>query len=257
MPTPREKIVTDVRSSGNKGVAMAPDEKRLSRNKSVHITRNIRASDEEWDLWGILLKNYPGGRSEASRRGIRFTMYTEIRKMLNLPPETVITYKDMRECITRIRNDRVQQLMTIQDEIATIDNVLEYVDALYQREEEERARLKEHERLNAEQVRQQKEAMMYANYRKEKFITLAKGVISNSEAISLVEHMGKIREENLRATRNPTVAETATNRFLLTIYERVKQDKPGIADFIHSDDEAVTFINEFLMEQMYQDIPDG
>ena len=37
----------------------------------------------------------------------------------------------------------------------------------------------------------------------------------------------------------------------------VKQDKPGIADFIHSDDEAVTFINEFLMEQMYQDIPDG
>jgi len=177
--------------------------------------------------------------------------------MLNLPPETVITYKDMRECITRIRNDRVQQLITIQDEIATIDNVLEYVDALYQRDEEERARLKEHERLNAEQVRQQKEAMMYANYRKEKFITLAKDVISNSEAVSMVEHMGKMREENLRTTRNPTVAETATNRFLFTIYERVKQGKPGIADFIHSDDEAVTFINEFLMEQMYQDIPDG
>ena len=248
--------ITPWSSSGNKGVEMSPDEKKPSRNKSAHVTRNIRASDEEWDLWGILLKNHPGGRSEASRRGIRFAMYDEIRKMLILPPETVITYKDMRECITRIRNDRVQQLRATQDEIATIDNVLEYVDALHQKDEEERAREKEQERLSAEQIRQQKEVVMYANYRKERFIRAAKGSISDDEIGPLLERMAEIREENLRTTRNPSAAEKATNTFLLTIFERIIAMTPEVIDFVRDDNEAITFTNEFLVEQLYQDASD-
>lgn len=243
-------------SSGNKGVEMSPNEKKPSRNKSAHVTRNIRASDEEWDLWGILLKNHPGGRSEASRRGIRFAMYDEIRKMLILPPETVITYKDMRECITRIRNDRVQQLRTIQDEIATIDNVLEYVDALHQKEEADRAKTKEREQLNVEQIRQQKEAAMYMAYRKERFIRAAQNSITTDEVGPLLERLTEIREESLRTTRNHALAERATNQFLMIIYERIVTTVPEIVDFVQGDDEAVTFTNEFLMEQVYQSASD-
>ena len=97
---------------------------------------------------------------------------------------------------------------------------------------------------------------MYANYRKERFIRAAKGSISDDEIGPLLERMAEIREENLRTTRNPSAAEKATNTFLLTIFERIIAMTPEVIDFVRDDNEAITFTNEFLVEQLYQDASD-
>ena len=209
-------------------------------------TKNIRYSDEEWSLAGLLLGEYPGGRSEAARDGIRRAIFEEIARRINAPIDQV-DYRAVRDHVFQIREDRVARIRKMQEDLVQVDMVVEHLDILIRRQEDAEYRAQEAELEREKRERELEQIRRLREYRNLRFIERANAVVPLHDRQELASRLQNLRNESL--TRGYAYAIDVTESFLLSVWTLIKEKIGEEADVLVQDDrEAIDFAGEFLAQ---------